>query len=277
LRTDPATRWQWFFNGVALPDGNRQAILYRGPGVYNVHVENVQGCRTVSDPWLSSADSGKTVVYIPHMHGTAGWPLRVPLLLESQEGLEQAVDLAFRATVRFDQGLLAPADAVLRRDTCGGFVAELEGSYTFGTNELTSFRTLVTLGVRRHLPILLESFEWLEGNIDVETRDGSVTLNLCEEGGVRMVDDSHRIRLAPNHPNPFNSSTFIVYETLEQGPIQLLVLDMLGRRVRVLYDGIQTSGRHNVTFDAWNVPSGQYMLRLHAGNTVLQRPMLLLK
>jgi len=277
LRTDPATWWQWYFNGAALPDGNRQAILYRGPGVYNVHVENVHGCITVSNPWLSNVDSGKTVVYIPHMHGSAGWPLRVPILLESQEGLENAVDLAFRARVHFDQGLLAPADAVLRRDSCGGFVADLEGSYTYGDDELTSFRTLVTLGVRRHLPIYLLSFEWLEGNIDVETRDGSVTLTLCEEGGVRMVDDSQRLRLAPNHPNPFNSSTLIVYETLEQSPIQLHVLDMLGRRVQVLYDGMQTPGRHSVTFDARNLPSGQYILRLQAGYYVLQQPMLLLK
>jgi hypothetical protein len=47
--------------------------------------------------------------------------------------------------------------------------------------------------------------------------------------------------------------------------VQLTVYDLLGRKVAVLVDGVQSPGRHEVVFDARNLASGVYVYRMTAG------------
>jgi len=74
-------------------------------------------------------------------------------------------------------------------------------------------------------------------------------------------------RLLPNYPNPFNPSTTIAVELAQDGPMDVAVYDMLGRRVRTLAEGAHDAGMH--VFE-WNgtdengspVQSGIYFTRL---------------
>ncbi len=73
--------------------------------------------------------------------------------------------------------------------------------------------------------------------------------------------------LLPNRPNPFLTSTDILYTLGSAGPVRLTVYDALGRRVRVLFDGAQASGAHTARWDGRNdagtdVGSGLYFVRL---------------
>ena len=72
-------------------------------------------------------------------------------------------------------------------------------------------------------------------------------------------------RLAPNYPNPFNSSTAISYELIRSGWTTLVVYDMLGRQVKKLVDERQEAGRYEVKFTAAGLPSGRYIYRLESG------------
>ena len=73
--------------------------------------------------------------------------------------------------------------------------------------------------------------------------------------------------LGPNYPNPFNPATTITYSLDKSGPIELLIFDLLGRTVRTLVHGAQTSGLHSVVWagldDAGRqLPTGLYFYRL---------------
>ncbi len=88
--------------------------------------------------------------------------------------------------------------------------------------------------------------------------------------------------LAQNYPNPFNPVTTIRYTLPERAAITLTVHDMLGRRIRVLDEGMQNPGGQVTVWDGRNdmgqaVPSGTYIARLVVGTRVLTRQMLLLK
>ena len=83
--------------------------------------------------------------------------------------------------------------------------------------------------------------------------------------------------LASNYPNPFNLSTRITYALPAAGPVRLVIYDALGRAVAMLADGPKPAGRHTVTWDARNRPSGTYFYRLEAGDLLLTRAMLLLR
>jgi hypothetical protein len=71
-------------------------------------------------------------------------------------------------------------------------------------------------------------------------------------------------------PNPFNPTTEINYHISEMGKSRLSVHDLLGREVAVLVDGNQAPGSHKVRFDASDLASGVYLIRLQtAGSSTI--------
>ncbi len=83
--------------------------------------------------------------------------------------------------------------------------------------------------------------------------------------------------LQQNFPNPFNPSTNLVFSLDEPGQVTLAVFDINGREVARLFEGYQSAGRYQATFDAANLPSGVYYARLIAEHTSQTCKMLLLK
>ena len=83
--------------------------------------------------------------------------------------------------------------------------------------------------------------------------------------------------LAPGAPNPFNSSTQIVYHLAGPGPVQLVIYNVAGRPVRTLVDRFQGAGSYRVEWDARgqrgaSLSSGVYIARLsHPGGVETQR------
>jgi len=84
-------------------------------------------------------------------------------------------------------------------------------------------------------------------------------------------------RLYPNYPNPFNSSTVLRYSIPQSGRISVIVYNIMGQRVAALYDGMQESGVHRITWDASQVSSGVYFCRMEAGEFLQTSKLLLLK
>lgn len=88
--------------------------------------------------------------------------------------------------------------------------------------------------------------------------------------------------LAPNAPNPFNSSTAIAFRTAVPGPVALAIYDLAGQRVRLLVDGVVPGGAHTARWDGRDdagrpVASGLYLCQLSAQDRVLQGKLLLLR
>ncbi|MGA9115896.1 MAG: T9SS type A sorting domain-containing protein [Bacteroidota bacterium] len=83
--------------------------------------------------------------------------------------------------------------------------------------------------------------------------------------------------LHPNYPNPANPSTTIPFELSERGRIRLEILDILGRRVLTLLDGVYEPGLHRAELDARAFASGAYIYRLWTQEHSLSRTMLVLR
>ncbi len=67
------------------------------------------------------------------------------------------------------------------------------------------------------------------------------------------------------------------YGLAEEGPVRLLVYDLLGREVAVLTDGLQKSGYHTVRFEASHLSSGLYFVVLDAAGKRFTKSVLLMK
>jgi alpha-glucosidase (family GH31 glycosyl hydrolase) len=87
----------------------------------------------------------------------------------------------------------------------------------------------------------------------------------------------HGPELEPNYPNPFNGETKIGYRMQETGWVKIAIVDVLGRTVAVLEDGIRGAGTHNVSWNAGGAPSGVYFCKLQAGGVVVTRRMVLIR
>jgi|GEM_PF-2924649 len=64
-------------------------------------------------------------------------------------------------------------------------------------------------------------------------------------------------------PNPFSSSTVIRYRTIgRREHVVIDLLDLLGRPVGTIIDGMESAGEHSVVFRAGELPAGIYICRL---------------
>ncbi len=87
-------------------------------------------------------------------------------------------------------------------------------------------------------------------------------------------------KLEQNYPNPFSSSTVVLYKLTTQSDIQVTIFDILGRVVRRITAGAQSVGAHSVLWDGSNnfgqrVASGIYFYTLHAGGESRTKRMVL--
>ena len=79
-----------------------------------------------------------------------------------------------------------------------------------------------------------------------------------------------------NYPNPFNSSTAIIYHLDFPSDISIDIYDMLGRKVETIFSGFQSIGVHRENWNAEDASSGAYYLSVQAnGNSVYKKIMFL--
>ncbi|MBN1559818.1 VCBS repeat-containing protein [candidate division KSB1 bacterium] len=83
--------------------------------------------------------------------------------------------------------------------------------------------------------------------------------------------------LSQNYPNPFNSATTIFYELAEDKHVTLIVYNACGQQVARLVDEQKKGGRHFVSWDAAEHPSGLYFVRFIAGEYSETIKMMLLR
>ncbi len=80
-------------------------------------------------------------------------------------------------------------------------------------------------------------------------------------GGVRRPD---HFALEQNYPNPYNPTTQILYSLPEDAHVTMAVYNMIGEKVRVLADEVQSAGYKVIEFDARSLASGVYLYRMEA-------------
>lgn len=80
-----------------------------------------------------------------------------------------------------------------------------------------------------------------------------------------------------NYPNPFNSSTNIVIKVPVNGNLGIKVYNIIGEQVAEIVNGYFPSGTHSVLFNANELSSGVYLLRMNIGELNFTHKILLMK
>jgi hypothetical protein len=92
----------------------------------------------------------------------------------------------------------------------------------------------------------------------------------------RSEDLPKTFSLSQNFPNPFNPSTTIPFALPKAAYVALKIFDVLGKEVATLVSQNLNAGYYSVVWHA-DVPSGTYIYRLHAGEYVKSKKMVLVR
>ena len=108
-----------------------------------------------------------------------------------------------------------------------------------------------------------------------KTMDTRFTLKVSTEQIERDVPEE--IFLAQNYPNPFNPVTTIPFGLNETSNVELVIYDILGRKIQTLVKSSMNPGRYNIRFDGAAFASGVYFYRLVTDSEVLVKRFTLIK
>jgi len=122
----------------------------------------------------------------------------------------------------------------------------------------------------------------LNGSPIVQTANGEVsnyTLIIKRETTTSVESEilPKMFALEQNYPNPFNPTTTIHFDVASNSNITLQVVDITGRLVETLVNEVKTPGSYSVSWNASNMASGMYLLRMQTNNGVLTQKMTLIK
>ena len=106
--------------------------------------------------------------------------------------------------------------------------------------------------------------------------DGKVYLHVVSPV-LEPTDFPRGYQLEQNYPNPFNPSTTIGFTIVNPQDISIDLYSIDGRYLENIYNGIVGTGRHEVRFNAENLPSGIYLYRLSTQTGTQTRKLTLVK
>ncbi|MCB2197884.1 right-handed parallel beta-helix repeat-containing protein [bacterium] len=111
------------------------------------------------------------------------------------------------------------------------------------------------------------------------TRDRLEVTGTCSRTLDAAEDNAlpDRFSVAPSHPNPFNAETRFSISLPETGELRVRVIDVQGREVAQLTNGMLRAGTHQFSWRAEDVSSGIYFLDVQtsAGKHVVQKLVLI--
>lgn len=92
----------------------------------------------------------------------------------------------------------------------------------------------------------------------------SVTFSIIVNGIGDEKNFPAEFVLEQNYPNPFNPSTTIKYSIQKESQVSLIIYNLLGEQVEILFNGIQSAGYYSTKWNALNFPSGVYFSQIKA-------------
>lgn len=189
----------------------------------------------------------------------------------------------------------------LLRDSLGfeGLIIT-DGMFMNAITENYSFEDAVTLSINAGNDILLYTTNNLNGKSLVDSVV-NIVVNKITQGAITeaRIDESYnRIMLKKqsltglteladnilpdeygliNYPNPFNSSTQINVKIAKPGMLSIRVYSVIGEEVAEIVNSFYEAGTHKFYFNAKELSSGVYLLRMSIGEKNISHKLILLK
>jgi hypothetical protein len=251
-----------------------ETVVLKQAGVYTVTIIDSNGCSAIASIQIESFDDlPRVTLGLPTIEAAPGDHVTIPITIISSKNLEASGATDFSYTITFNRSLLAPIDndiISLSNQRERSITKKGTRASTTILGQVSQVEFIAALGDTTECLLTLKMFTWLNGKpIETTVQHGVFKLlNVCPEGGNRLFDISGRLALQPPRPNPSSGTVVFQYELLEEGQVQLFLLDMLGRNVFTIVHGHQESGPYRVATDISSLPVGIYQCILRTPTQV---------
>ena len=95
--------------------------------------------------------------------------------------------------------------------------------------------------------------------------------------GINDIQISENNDLAQNFPNPFSDNTTFKYQIRETGNVSFHVMDITGREVKIINEGLKAAGNYSLQLKSDNLIDGIYFVQMKAGNRISTRKIVVRK
>ena len=79
------------------------------------------------------------------------------------------------------------------------------------------------------------------------------------------------------YPNPFNPTTSIEYSVPYKTDVSIIVYDLFGREISTIVNQVKNAGNYKAIWNATNVSSGMYFVKMSASNFESSQKLILIK
>ncbi|NIR48732.1 T9SS type A sorting domain-containing protein [candidate division KSB1 bacterium] len=205
--------------------------------------------------------------------------------------------IAYQGTINYDESVLVATGASSAGTLSGAFGPPTvnisnNGEINvggFGTTALSDSGTLVNLifdvvgQSGETTDLIFENFVFNSGDPPASTQDGQFTVSFPTDV-YEEISKPKTFLLRQNYPNPFNPETAIPFEVpvAWNEPVRLQIYNVLGQSIKTLVEGVMSPGKHVIIWNGRDasddpVSSGFYFYKIHSGDFVAVRRMLLVK
>jgi VWFA-related protein len=239
---------QFEYNGVGSP----AVVQLFGEGIYNGPIS--------------------ATLSVSSLEAYPGDTLEVPIRLQDAEYLEYSGATSIRVDLNYNPTLLWSMDypqTLVNERTAKITLENLPVNVAVG-EPLAKVRFKVGLGNDTTCDVVLSDAVSENGMVDISLINGKFRLlGVCRQGGARLINPNATARIVRITPNPAEERVEIEITIAEVGTTELALYDMLGNRVKTLYQRMTTaedfaSGNKNIhtSVDLRDVGTGQYILML---------------
>ena len=140
-------------------------------------------------------------------------------------------------------------------------------------------------------PDSLKSFSWIVsdailGNclIKIEDNDDKLIFDVSDVHfvifsgiAINNLEIPRDYILEQNYPNPFNPQTNVEFALPRLTEVTISIINLRGQIIQVLFAGTKGPGYHSVIWDASDLPSGTYFIKMQAEGFISYTKCILLK
>ncbi len=113
-----------------------------------------------------------------------------------------------------------------------------------------------------------------DGFVAVATQgNGIYSTNYDPVLSIRESSKNQLVKLK-NYPNPFQNQTTIEYELTQSGNVNLSLMDVNGKCIRLLFAGKKQQGSHSFEFNSSGLSNGIYLVKLQIENSAVYLKMI---
>jgi hypothetical protein len=229
---------------------------------------NVSGqVQVTGKPVVASA-----VLEVRELAAYPGDEIEVPIMLSQGRNLALSGATSFTADLRYNPTLLWSMDypqTLVNERTAKITLENLPVNVAVG-EPLAKVRFKVGLGNDTTCDVVLSDAVSENGMVDISLINGKFRLlGVCRQGGARLINPNATARIVRITPNPAEERVEIEITLAEVGTTELALYDMLGNKVKTVYQRMTTaedfaSGNKNIhtSVDLRDVGTGQYILML---------------